>query len=65
MLRTLARPFVETPPSPALCGFLLTGQDGMRLCIVVEEADGLVEEERWTVDETDPHRVRAVDLTTW
>ncbi|MEV0485285.1 hypothetical protein AB0I69_32310 [Streptomyces sp. NPDC050508] len=26
-LRTLAWPFVETPPSPALCGFLFTGPD--------------------------------------
>ncbi|MFI9630273.1 hypothetical protein [Streptomyces sp. NPDC052042] len=87
VLRTLAWPSVETPPSPALCGFLLTSHDGMRLYVAVEEAEGLVaadvrltgaltallaalpalvrEEERWTVDETDPHCVRAVDFTTW
>ncbi|MER5850120.1 hypothetical protein ABT126_24510 [Streptomyces sp. NPDC002012] len=87
VLRTLAWPFVETPPSPALCGFRFTGQDGMRLYVAVEKADGLVaadvrltgaltallaalpalvhEEERWTIDESDPYCVRAVDLTTW
>lgn len=42
VLRTLARPYVETPPSPALCGFLLTGQDSMRLYVAVEEAGGLI-----------------------
>ncbi|MEU9314983.1 hypothetical protein [Streptomyces sp. NPDC048295] len=26
----------------ALCGSLLTGQDSIRLCIAVDEADGLV-----------------------
>ncbi|MFF9567387.1 hypothetical protein [Streptomyces sp. NPDC014685] len=84
LLRTLTRPFAETPPDPPLCGFLLTGQDRMRLYLAVEEADGPVavdvrltgallaalpalvrEEERWTTDETDPHCVRAVDLTAW
>ncbi|MEU9760803.1 hypothetical protein AB0D98_13785 [Streptomyces sp. NPDC047987] len=86
VLRTLAWPSTATSP-PVLCGFLLTGQDGMRLYMAVEEADGLVaadvrltgaltallaalpallcEEERWTVDETDPHCVGVVDLTTW
>ncbi|NED91156.1 hypothetical protein G3I76_65135 [Streptomyces sp. SID11233] len=42
VLRTLAWPFVETPPSPALCGFLITGQDSMRLYLAVEKADGLI-----------------------
>ncbi|MFJ6434328.1 hypothetical protein [Streptomyces sp. NPDC091416] len=42
VLRTLAWPFVETPPSPALCGFLFTGQDTMRLYLAVERADGLI-----------------------
>ncbi|MGW1412713.1 hypothetical protein [Streptomyces sp. NPDC002403] len=42
VLRTLAWPFAETPPSPPLCGFLLTGQDSMRLYLAVEEADGPV-----------------------
>lgn len=42
ILRTLAWPFVETPPSPPLCGFLFTGQDRLRLYIAVAEADGLV-----------------------
>ncbi|MFJ9033740.1 hypothetical protein ACIRQP_35655 [Streptomyces sp. NPDC102274] len=42
VLRTLAWPFVETPPSPALCGFLFTGQDTMRLYLAVETADGLI-----------------------
>jgi hypothetical protein len=42
VLRTLAWPFTESPPSLPLCGFLLTGQDVMRLYIVVEEADGPV-----------------------
>ncbi|MFD7636571.1 hypothetical protein, partial [Streptomyces sp. NPDC059873] len=42
VLRTLAWPFVETPPSPALCGFLFTGPDSMRLYLAVEEADGLI-----------------------
>ncbi|WP_328866450.1 hypothetical protein [Streptomyces sp. NBC_00304] len=42
VLRTLAWPFVETPPSPALCGFLFTGQDTMRLYLAVEKADGLI-----------------------
>ncbi|WP_335937677.1 hypothetical protein [Streptomyces sp. PTD5-9] len=42
VLRTLAWPFAETPPSPPLCGFLLTGQDSMRLYIAVEEAAGPV-----------------------
>ncbi|MGW2258145.1 hypothetical protein ACWCXE_09825 [Streptomyces sp. NPDC001780] len=41
VLRTLAWPFVETPPSPALCGFLFTGQDSMRLYLATERADGL------------------------
>ncbi|MFJ2266651.1 hypothetical protein ACIOHO_09760 [Streptomyces sp. NPDC087849] len=39
VLRTLAWPFTETPPCPALCGFLFTGQDSMRLYLAVEEAD--------------------------
>ncbi|MFF1649531.1 hypothetical protein [Streptomyces sp. NPDC058240] len=42
VLRTLAWPAVETPPRPALCGFLVTGQDSMRLYVAVEEADGLI-----------------------
>ncbi|MFE3513752.1 hypothetical protein [Streptomyces sp. NPDC059166] len=42
LLRTLAWPFVESPPSPALCGFLFTGQDSMRLYLAVEKADGLI-----------------------
>ncbi|MEV1042379.1 hypothetical protein AB0J01_38070 [Streptomyces sp. NPDC050204] len=42
VLRTLAWPFTETPPSPPLCGFLLTGQDSMRLYLAVEEAGGPV-----------------------
>ncbi|MGW6771835.1 hypothetical protein ACWGBX_15640 [Streptomyces sp. NPDC055037] len=42
VLRTLAWPFVETPPNPALCGFLFTGPDSMRLYLAVEEADGLI-----------------------
>ncbi|GGV85864.1 hypothetical protein GCM10015535_33180 [Streptomyces gelaticus] len=42
VLRTLAWPFTETPPSPPLCGFLLTEQDSMRLYIAVGEADGPV-----------------------
>ncbi|WP_406253339.1 hypothetical protein OH786_31235 [Streptomyces atratus] len=42
VLRTLAWPFTESPPSPPLCGFLLTGQDSMRLYIAVGEADGPV-----------------------
>jgi hypothetical protein len=41
-LRALAWPFVEMPPSPALCGFLFTGRDRMRLYATVEEAGGLV-----------------------
>lgn len=40
VLRTLAWPFTETPPSPALRGFLLTGPDSMRLYLAVEEAAG-------------------------
>ncbi|MGY3676585.1 hypothetical protein [Streptomyces sp. TE33382] len=42
VLRTLAWPFVEAPPSPALCGFLSTGQDRMRLYLAVEDVDGLI-----------------------
>ncbi|WP_432103742.1 hypothetical protein [Streptomyces sp. bgisy091] len=42
LLRTLAWPFVENLPSPALCGFLFTGQDSVRLYLAVEMADGLV-----------------------
>ncbi|MEU9320185.1 hypothetical protein [Streptomyces sp. NPDC048295] len=42
VLRTLAWPFIETPPSPALCGFLLTGHDSMRLYIAADEAAGIV-----------------------
>ncbi|WP_328911055.1 hypothetical protein OG230_16905 [Streptomyces sp. NBC_00234] len=42
VLRTLAWPFVETPPSPALCGFLFTGQNSMRLYLAVEKAEGLI-----------------------
>ncbi|MFJ1598330.1 hypothetical protein [Streptomyces sp. NPDC088261] len=42
VLRTLAWPFVEAPPSPALCGFLFTGPDSMRLYLAVEETDGLI-----------------------
>ncbi|MER5617724.1 hypothetical protein [Streptomyces sp. NPDC002215] len=38
ILRTLAWPAIETPPSPVLCGFLFTGQDSMRLYFAVEEA---------------------------
>ncbi|MFB4423420.1 hypothetical protein C5F59_020335 [Streptomyces sp. QL37] len=42
VLRTLAWPFVEAPPSPALCGFLFTGQDSMRLYLAVDKAHGLI-----------------------
>lgn len=42
VLRTLAWPFVESPPSPTLCGFLFTGSEGMRLYFAVEKADGLI-----------------------
>ncbi|MFI6699115.1 hypothetical protein ACIBJC_09095 [Streptomyces sp. NPDC050509] len=42
VLRTLAWPFVETPPDPALCGFLLTGRDRMRLYLAPEQTDGLI-----------------------
>ncbi|MFJ2651589.1 hypothetical protein ACIO1C_33305 [Streptomyces sp. NPDC087420] len=42
VLRTLAWPFVEAPPSPALCGFLFTGPDSLRLYLAVEETDGLI-----------------------
>ena len=42
VLRTLAWPFVESPPSPALCGFLFTQQDSMRLYLAVEKANGLI-----------------------
>ncbi|MDV9194590.1 hypothetical protein [Streptomyces sp. Wh19] len=86
ILRTLAWPDIETPPSPALCGFLFTGQDSMRLYVAVEEVGVIAadvrlagaltallaalptlvrEEERWTTDETDPHCVHTIDLTTW
>ncbi|QIQ06559.1 hypothetical protein [Streptomyces liangshanensis] len=41
VLRTLAQPYIEAPPSPALCGFLFTGPDTVRLYLAVEEADGL------------------------
>ncbi|MFJ8002542.1 hypothetical protein ACIQ7D_36480 [Streptomyces sp. NPDC096310] len=41
ILRTLAWPFIEIPPDPALCGFLLTGQDRIRLYLATEKADGL------------------------
>ncbi|HWU12011.1 MAG TPA: hypothetical protein VN520_37655 [Streptomyces sp.] len=42
VLRTLAWPFVESPPSPALCGFFFTGPDSMRLYLAVEKAAGLI-----------------------
>jgi hypothetical protein len=42
VLRTLAWPFVETPPSPALCGFLFTGPDRLRLYLAPEEGGGPV-----------------------
>ncbi|MFJ2211574.1 hypothetical protein ACIQVO_04040 [Streptomyces sp. NPDC101062] len=42
VLRTLARPFVETPPDPALCGFLRTGQDRMRLYLATDRTDVLI-----------------------
>ncbi|WP_446041141.1 hypothetical protein [Streptomyces sp. SID1121] len=42
VLHTLAWPFAEAPPSPALCGFLFTGPDSMRLYLAVEESDGLI-----------------------
>ncbi|MFC8126028.1 hypothetical protein [Streptomyces sp. NPDC057302] len=42
VLRTLAWPFVEEPPTPALCGFLFTGTDRMRLYLAVQEAGGMV-----------------------
>ncbi|MEV7871375.1 hypothetical protein AB0P17_35945 [Streptomyces sp. NPDC088124] len=42
VLRTLAWPFVETAPEPALCGFLFTGQDRMRLYLATEKSDGRV-----------------------
>lgn len=42
MLRMLAWPSVESPPRPALCGFLFTGRDRLRLYVAVDEAGGLV-----------------------
>ncbi|MYZ36467.1 hypothetical protein [Streptomyces sp. MnatMP-M17] len=42
VLRTLAWPYVEAPPSPALCGFLFTSPDSMRLYLAVEETDSLI-----------------------
>ncbi|MFD7861414.1 hypothetical protein [Streptomyces sp. NPDC059783] len=42
VLRTLAWPFTESPPSPPLCGFLLGQGDRMRLYIAVEEANGVI-----------------------
>ncbi|MFE4059616.1 hypothetical protein ACFXP3_25560 [Streptomyces sp. NPDC059096] len=42
VLRTLAWPFAETPPDPALCGFLLTGQGRMRLYLAPEQAAPLI-----------------------
>ncbi|WP_328720417.1 hypothetical protein OHT52_13620 [Streptomyces sp. NBC_00247] len=88
VLRTLGRPFVDSPPSPALCGFLFTGRDGLRLYVAVPGDVGPViavdvrltgaltallaalpslveEEERRVPDPSDPHCVRAVDLTDW
>ncbi|RDG37777.1 hypothetical protein DVH02_12760 [Streptomyces corynorhini] len=42
VLRTLAFPFVETPPDPALCGFRFTGRDRMRLYLATDRTDGLI-----------------------
>lgn len=42
VLRTLSEPYVETPPAPALCGFLITDRDALRLYVAVEEAGGFV-----------------------
>ncbi|MFE3826646.1 hypothetical protein [Streptomyces sp. NPDC059092] len=42
VLRTLAWPFLENPPSPPLCGFLFTGRNSMRLYLAAEKADGLI-----------------------
>ncbi|MFG3527415.1 hypothetical protein ACGF8B_11750 [Streptomyces sp. NPDC047917] len=48
ILRTLAWPAIETPPSPALCGFLFTGQDSLRLYIAVEEVGVIAADVRLT-----------------
>ncbi|MGW1432816.1 hypothetical protein ACWD6K_29865 [Streptomyces sp. NPDC002431] len=42
VLRTLAWPPVDAAPSPALCGFLITGESSMRLYLSVEGAGGLI-----------------------
>jgi hypothetical protein len=42
VLRTLAWPFVETPPDPPLCGFPFTGHDRLRRYTAVAKTDGLV-----------------------
>ncbi|MEU1088815.1 hypothetical protein ABZ401_18620 [Streptomyces sp. NPDC005892] len=42
VLRTLAWPYVEIPPIPALCGFLFTGRDTMRLYLATDEACGVI-----------------------
>ncbi|MFE2036252.1 hypothetical protein ACFXBB_24055 [Streptomyces scopuliridis] len=42
VLRSLAWPFLETPPDPALCGFLFTGQDSMRLYRAAEKSAGMI-----------------------
>ncbi|MEV8455388.1 hypothetical protein AB0467_25855 [Streptomyces sp. NPDC052095] len=42
VLRTLAWPTVDEAPSPALCGFLVTGGSSMRLYLSVEGAGGLI-----------------------
>ncbi|WP_328720411.1 hypothetical protein OHT52_13585 [Streptomyces sp. NBC_00247] len=42
VLRALAWPYVEIPPSPALCGFLFTGRDSMRLYLASEKARGVI-----------------------
>ncbi|WP_327176984.1 hypothetical protein [Streptomyces sp. NBC_01335] len=42
VLRALAWPYVEIPPSPALCGFLFTGRASMRLYLASEKARGVI-----------------------
>jgi hypothetical protein len=41
VLRTLSRPVTDEIPSPALCGFLCTGADSMRLYLAAEQSDSL------------------------
>ncbi|MGW1464531.1 hypothetical protein ACWCPT_09300 [Streptomyces sp. NPDC002308] len=43
VLRTPARPYVETPPSPALCGFLFTKRNtGRRTCPTLTVSAGSI-----------------------